>query len=748
MPEIMNANELLKNLNPEQQCAVMTDDQYTLVLAGAGSGKTRVIVHRIAWLCVVKNIPPSAIFAITFTNKAASGMKQRIKELLDETQYQGMWINTFHGAAHRLLRIFSKEAGLPDNFQLIDREDQIRLLKRLMRELNLNEEVWLPRQAAEIISSQKEKGWRAGDITGNSMISRPIELKIYALYEQICEQSGYVDFSELLLRTYELLKRDQKVLDYCRLRFRYIFIDEFQDTNPIQFKIIKLLAGKTNNIMIVGDDDQSIYGWRDVNADNLQNFVKEYPETNIIRLEQNYRSTATILHVANRLIVKNQQRLGKNLWTDQKEGEFISIYMGFNDIDEARYVVKQIKKHHMSGGCYSDCAILYRNNILSRSIEHTLLQAGIPYQIYGSIRLYERQEVKKALAYLRLLHNPQNDMAFEQVINTPARGIGEISLDTIRKIAKQQQCSLWNTAKTLLSSNLIKPKPKAGFIRFIELIETMTNELNSLPFYQQLAHIIYDSGLYEMYQQEQGIKAQSRLEHLEELIEDAKAFYEKNGNEITDSISGKTLNALDAFLGHTVLEDKENQEKIKSVQLMTLHSAKGLEFDNVYIVGMEEGLFPNKQAKTDDKQMEEERRLMYVGITRARKQLTLSFCQLRRSYGREERQVPSRFLTELPKEWVNNGGYLNNYSVTTPIMLHNENIQVKSETKNGLKSQTANEKPNTTAVHLGQRVRHYRFGEGTIINMDGEADHQRVQVAFINKGIKWLVLRLANLELM
>lgn len=742
----MNTNELLTDLNQEQQRAVITDDQYTLVLAGAGSGKTRVIVHRIAWLCTAKNIPASAIFAVTFTNKAVYGMQERIKELLGETNYQGMWVSTFHGAAHRLLRIFSKEAGLPDNFKLIDTDDQVRLLKRLMRELNLDEEVWSPKQAAKIISGQKEKGWRAGDITANDMISS-IELKIYALYQQICEQSGYVDFSELLLRTYELLKRDQKVLDYCRLRFRYIFIDEFQDTNAIQFNIIKLLAGKTNNIMIVGDDDQSIYGWRDVNADNLQNFVKKYPETNIIRLEQNYRSTAAILHVANHLIVKNQQRLGKNLWTNQKNGEFINIYMGFNDIDEARYVAKQIKKHHISGGCYSDCAILYRNNIQSRLIEGTLLQAGIPYQIYGSIRLYERQEAKKALAYLRFLHDLQNDMAFEQIINTPARGIGEVSLNTIRQIAKQQQCSLWNTAKTLLSNNIIKPKPKAGLIRFIELIETMINELNSLPFYQQLAHIIYDSGLYEMYQQEQGIKAQSRLENLEKLLDDAEKFYEINGNEIVDTISGKTLSALDAFLGYTILEDKENQEKTKSVQLMTLHSAKGLEFDNVYIVGMEEGLFPNEQAKMDDKQMEEERRLMYVGITRARKQLTLSFCQLRRLYGREERKVPSRFLTELPKEWLSSGGYKSNYNIT-PVMLNHENIQVKSETKNCRKPQTANKKTNTVAMHLGQRVRHYRFGEGTIINMDGEADYQRVQVAFINEGIKWLVLKLANLELM
>lgn len=743
MPEIMNANELLTNLNQEQQRAVITDSQYTLVLAGAGSGKTRVVVHRIAWLCSVKNIPSGAIFAVTFTNKAVSGMQERIKELLDEAHYQGIWVSTFHGAAHRLLRIFSKEAGLPDNFKLIDMDDQIRLLKRLMQELNLDEEAWSPKQAAKIISSQKEKGLRADDITDDM---RPIELKIYALYQQICEQAGYVDFSELLLRTHELLKRDQKVLNYCRCRFRYIFVDEFQDANPIQLNIIKLLAGKKNNIMIVGDDDQSIYGWRDVNADNLQNFVREYPGTNIIRLEQNYRSTAAILHVANHLIIKNQQRLGKNLWTHQKNGEFINIYMGFNDIDEARFVANQIKKHHISGGDYSNCAILYRNNALSRLIEDTLIQAGIPYQIYGSIRLYERQEAKKALAYLRLLHDPQNDMAFEQVINAPARGIGEVSLNTIRKIAKQQQCSLWNTAKTLLSSNIIKSQPKAGLIRFIELIETMTNELNSLPFYQQLSRIIYDSGLYEMYQQEQGIKAQSRLENLKKLLEDAERFYEKNGNEIIDPLSGKTLTALDAFLGYTVLEDKEDQQKTKSVQLMTLHSAKGLEFDNVYIVGMEEGLFPNERAKSDDKQMEEERRLMYVGITRARKQLTLSFCQLRRLYGREERKMPSRFLKELPKEWLSNGGYLRNYSIT-PVTLNNENIQVKSASKNCQKTKTTNKKPHTVAVHLGQRVRHYRFGEGTIINMDGEADHQRVQVAFINEGIKWLVLKLANLEL-
>lgn len=743
----MKANELLTQLNAQQQHAVTTENQSTLILAGAGSGKTRVLVHRIAWLCAIKNSPGSTILAVTFTNKAAGEMQERIKSLVGDDKYQGMWVGTFHGVAHRLLRIFSQQAGLPTNFQLIDKDDQLRLVKRVIRELNLDEKKWSARQGADFIASHKEQGLRPDAITATDPITTTW-LRIYMLYHQLCEQAGYVDFSELLLRTYELLKRDQEVLNHCRIRFNYIFVDEFQDTNAIQFQFIKLLVGKTNTIMVVGDDDQSIYGWRGANADNLQHFINEYPKTHVIRLEQNYRSTGSILNAANTLIAKNQRRLGKNLWTEQHDGNAVNVYMGFNDIDEARYVVNQVKKHKVTGGFFADCAILYRNNAQSRLIEDTLLQAAIPYQIYGAIRFYERQEVKKALAYLRLAHNPDDDMAFEQIVNMPARGVGEVTLATLRQTAKQQEKSLWQTSKMLSANNTIKPKPKAGLKRFLELIETLKIEIASLPFHEQLEAIIHDSGLYEMYQQEDSLKSESRRENLEELLSAAKQFYENNGEDVLDTETGKALSALEAFLAYTTLEGKENVAQQDAVQMMTLHSAKGLEFDFVYIVGMEEGLFPGDRAQLDANKMEEERRLLYVGITRARKQLTLSFCQLRCLYGREDRNLPSRFLNELPQAWLNNIGYQDTYRMN-PAMRRRDSLASHSSTGGSLAfDKTLHDRLTDSVFELGQRVRHARFGEGTVINLDGEGKHQRVQVAFLNEGIKWLVVKLANLSLL
>ncbi len=736
---------LLDDLNTEQKDAVTTDNQYTIVLAGAGSGKTRVLVHRIAWLCIEKHYSPHSIFAVTFTNKAAAEMQERIQHLIGEGYFNGMWVGTFHGLTHRLLRMFSQQAKLPSNFQLIDTEDQIRLIKRIFRELKIDEKRWSAKECASFISNQKEKGLRAKDLIPEDP-KQIMWQTIYNDYQAICDRVGYVDFSELILRAYELLCSDKDVLSYCQHRFSNILIDEFQDTNHIQYCLVKKLAGTTANVMIVGDDDQSIYSWRGANADNLQLFINDFPETEIIRLEQNYRSTSTILDAANKLIAKNQNRLGKNLWTDRSEGEKISLYVGFNDIDEARFVIGQIKKHHDAGEKYSSCAILYRNNVQSRLFEDTLLQAGLPYQIYGSIRFYERQEVKLALAYLRLLHDHDNDMAFEATVNTPTRGIGNVTLDKIRLTAKQNNISLWNACLMLIQMNGLTERQRSGVSRFLELMGSIYDEVAQMPFYQQLDFLIKSSGIQQMYEQEPGIKGQSRLENLEELVSAAEQFYRNNENTvIEDSETGQTLTVLESFLAYTSLESRDVLKEQDSVQLMTLHAAKGLEFDNVFIVGLEEGLFPAQRSALDIDRMEEERRLAYVGITRARKHLTLSLCELRRLYGREERNLPSRFLAELPIERLNEISYRGFFA---PPEGQSAQIRQEKQFQQNRRQSYLDKSRESDGYTLGRKVKHHRFGEGTIINLDGEGDHRRVQIAFVNEGIKWLVIKLANLTLL
>ncbi|TSJ90274.1 DNA helicase II [Gilliamella apicola] len=740
-----NKQSLLTDLNAEQKNAVITDSQYTIVLAGAGSGKTRVLVHRIAWLCVEKNYSPNSIFAVTFTNKAAAEMQERIQALVGEGYLNGMWVGTFHGLTHRLLRMFSQQAKLPENFQLIDSEDQIRLIKRIFRELKIDEKQWSPKECANFISTQKEKGLRADNLKPEDP-KQIMWQTIYRDYQAICDRVGYVDFSELILRAYELLCSNENVLNYCRHRFSNILIDEFQDTNKIQYWLVKKLAGDTANVMIVGDDDQSIYSWRGANADNLQMFINDYPETEIIRLEQNYRSTGIILDTANKLIANNQNRLGKNLWTDSGDGEKISLYVGFNDIDEARFVVGQIKKYHDDGHNYASCAILYRNNVQSRIFEDTLLQAGVPYQIYGSIRFYERQEVKLALAYLRLLHDHDNDMAFETTVNTPTRGIGNVTLDKVRLCAKQNNISLWNACLMLIQKNALTERQRSGISRFLELMESIHVEVNELPFYKQLDAIIKLSGVLQMYEQEPGIKGQARLDNLDELVSSAEQFFRVNqDNVIQDNETGKTLTVLESFLAFTSLESRDVVNQQDSVQLMTLHSAKGLEFDNVFIVGLEEGIFPAQRSSQERDKMEEERRLAYVGITRARKFLTLSLSELRRLYGREERNLPSRFLAELPVDNLQEISYRANL-----ISFNNDDDTfIKDEQfYQDRKKSYIKKKKESDGYNLGRKVKHNRFGEGTIVNLDGEGEHRRVQIAFVNEGVKWLVVKLANLTLM
>lgn len=739
----MHKRDLLVELNAEQQQAVTTASQYTLVLAGAGSGKTRVLTHRIAWLCQTEPIEPQSIFAVTFTNKAATEMRQRIDALLQDKVTQGMWVGTFHGLAHRLLRLFAKQAGLPDQFQLIDTEDQMRLLRPLMRELNIDEKKSTPKMLAEFIAQQKEAGLRAVDLdrdAGNDCRYLPL----YQLYEQVCEQGGYVDFAELLLRAVELLSRDPCVLKYCQTRFSIILVDEFQDTNAIQYQFIALLAGANNRVMIVGDDDQSIYGWRGASADNLNRFIQDHPNTELIRLEQNYRSTGFILKVANQLIANNSERLGKNLWTNEALGEYIQLFMAFNEMDEARFVAKQIRRHHTSGSHYSDCAVLYRNNALARPVEDAFIQSGIPYQIYGAMRFYERQEIKRALAYLRLLQTSHNNIAFETVVNVPPRGVGDVTLAQIRQYGQQHHLSFHDASVALLDSSAIKAKPRLGLRRFIELIERMRVELQDLSFPEQLYRIVYDSGLYTLYEQEEGIKAQTQRENLDTLLQTARDNYEQY-IEIAAVSDDDSMTPLDAFLTATALERGETTTEEDRVQMMTLHSAKGLEFDQVFIIGMEENIFPNERVHEHHsllekrKRLEEERRLAYVGITRARTQVTLSFCQSRRLYGRIQENAPSRFLSELPEQHIQQlNATLHCEPVTSwDINPYQDRIVTQRTCQKLLSS--------TTGLTLGQRVQHPRFGEGTVIKLDGAGEHMRAQVAFVNGGVKWLVVKLANL---
>ncbi len=718
----MDVSYLLKNLNDQQREAVAAAPGNLLVLAGAGSGKTRVLVHRIAWLLAVEHCSPYSILAVTFTNKAAAEMRHRIEHLIGG-HHHGMWIGTFHSLAHRLLRAHYLDANLPQDFQILDTEDQYRLLKRLIKALNLDEKQWAPRQAMWYINAKKDEGIRPQHI---ETYGNPVEanwLMIYKAYQDACDRAGLVDFAELLLRAHELWLTKPQILAHYQQRFAHILVDEFQDTNNIQYAWIRLLAGQHNNVMAVGDDDQSIYGWRGAQVGNIQRFLQDFPAARTIRLEQNYRSTSNILTAANSLIANNQGRLGKDLWTEGEKGELISLYCAFNELDEARFVVNRIKTFHESGGALNDCAILYRNNAQSRVLEDALIQASLPYRIYGGMRFFERQEIKDALAYLRLIANPNDDTAFERVVNTPTRGIGDRTLDIVRTASRDRQTTLWQTTNALLHEKIIIGRAASALQRFIELIGALTQETSNLPLYIQTDRVIRDSGLRMMYEQEKGEKGQARIDNLDELVTAARQFSYQDEDE--------DLLPLQAFLSHAALEAGEGQAEAyqDAVQLMTLHSAKGLEFRQVFIVGIEEGMFPSQMSLENDARLEEERRLAYVGITRAMEKLTLTYAESRRLYGKETYHRPSRFIAELPEQCI-------------------EEIRLRATISRPI----SHSRLGTPVTHkagnyaLGQRVRHPKFGEGTIINLEGQDEHIRLQIAFKDEGIKWLVASYARLE--
>jgi DNA helicase-2/ATP-dependent DNA helicase PcrA len=722
----MDVSRLLDDLNDAQREAVAAPPGPLLILAGAGSGKTRVLTHRVAWLVGVEGISPHAILAVTFTNKAAAEMRGRIEHML-AMPAGGMWIGTFHGLSHRLLRSHWREANLPQSFQILDSEDQLRLIKRIMKGLNLDEAYWPPKQAMYFINGHKEEGRRPKDI-GESNDPTQRELRrVYAVYEETCQRSGLVDFTELLLRAYELLRDNETLRAHYQARFRHVLVDEFQDTNRIQYAWLRLFVGPERNLFVVGDDDQSIYGWRGAKVENILKFENDYAGTHVIRLEQNYRSTGTILKAANAVIGNNTGRLGKNLWTAGETGEPIQFYTGYTDYDEARFVIDRIKDWVSQGHARAECAVLYRSNAQSRLFEERLINEGIPYRVYGGLRFFERAEIKDALAYLRLMASRQNDPSFERVVNLPTRGIGTKTVDAVRDHARSEKISLWDAAQKLILANELPARARDALNGFLQLIERLARETAGLVLGETVEHMLAGSGLTEHYKKEKGEKAESRVENLEELINAARGYEH-------DEAEG--LDPLSSFLAHAALEAGEGQAEAwqDCVQLMSLHSAKGLEFPLVFLTGLEEGLFPHQHSLTDPPRLEEERRLCYVGMTRARERLVLTQAELRRLHGNEHYTSPSRFLGEIPEELIQEIRAKPAATAYSP--------GGRSTMATGLPAQ----EPPAGGMRLGSRVRHGTFGEGTVLRYEGQGPQARVQVNFEAAGTKWLVMGYAHLQ--
>ncbi len=719
----MDVSAILDGLNAAQREAVSSPPCSTLVLAGAGSGKTRVLVHRIAWLIQVEGVSPWGILAVTFTNKAAREMRTRIEELLGYP-VGGMWVGTFHGLAHRLLRAHWQEANLPKGFQILDSDDQFRLVKRVIRELNLDDAKWPPRQAQWFINEQKDEGRRPQHLEDGGDLWRRQMIRIYTAYQAACERSGSVDFAELLLRAQELWRDRPDVLHHYRERFQHILVDEFQDTNAIQYAWLRLLAGDRDNLFVVGDDDQSIYGWRGARVENIQDFTRHFPGTQLVKLEQNYRSTGNILRGANAVIAHNPGRLGKELWTEVGEGEPIRLYGAFNEVDEARFVVERIRAFIDEGNRRADAAILYRTTAQSRLFEEALLQAGIPYRVYGGLRFFERAEIKDALAYLRQIANPHDDAAFERAVNQPPRGIGARTLDAVRAHARDFGCSLWRASEELIAGGGMTARAANALRGYLDLVQELQAATTGMSLHEMAEHVVHHSRLPEHFKKARDGKGQDRVENLEELVNAARQFEYQHDE-------GEPMSELDAFLAHAALESGDNQAEAyeDSVQLMTLHSAKGLEFPLVFLVGMEEGLFPHSMSAEEPGRLEEERRLCYVGMTRAMRQLWLTFAENRRLHGKETFPVPSRFLREIPAE------------VTEEVRARPAVARPYSARGGSL-----DDTLEVSGFSLGQRVQHPKFGEGVVLNAEGQGSSARVQVNFEQVGSKWLVVAYANLQ--
>jgi DNA helicase II / ATP-dependent DNA helicase PcrA len=762
----MDVSHLLDGLNPAQREAVTAASGHYLVLAGAGSGKTRVLTHRIGWLLEVDHVSPWSVLAVTFTNKAAGEMRGRTEALV-ANDARGLTVGTFHGIAHRLLRRHWREARLPETFQILDSDDQQRLVKRTIQGLGLDEARFPPRQAAWFINSAKDEGKRPDALDPGFNPVNATLIDIYRAYEAACQRAGLVDFAELLLRAHELWLHDDALLAHYRERFRHLLIDEFQDTNTLQYAWIRVLAGTTGQVFVVGDDDQAIYGWRGARVENVQHFLRDFPSARTIRLEQNYRSTGNILAAANAVIAHNPDRLGKQLWTSGDAGTPIEVYAAYNEQDEARYVIERVREHIAADRRASDVAILYRSNAQSRNFEEQLIQHDIAYRVYGGLRYFDRAEIKDALAYLRLVANRHDDAAFERAVNTPPRGIGDRTLDLLRQRARRENASLWDAGLAELAADALAGRAKNALRGFLQLIEDLSRDClapsprhpgggrdpaplalealgpgfrrddeggdiafaadEPLPLAEQIEHALARSGLRDFYEKDSRGSAESRVENLDELINVASRF-----TRTADDLDAG-LSELAAFLAHAALESGEGQGETweDCVQLMTLHSAKGLEFPLVFLVGLEDGLFPSQKSTEEAGRLEEERRLAYVGITRARTNLVLTYAESRRLHGVEMYSRPSRFLREIPA-----------------ARLHEvrARVQVSRPVYAGRSDPAAHvEAP---PLKLGQRVRHATFGDGVVVDYEGTGAHTRVQINFERAGQKWLVLAYANLDLL
>jgi DNA helicase-2/ATP-dependent DNA helicase PcrA len=713
---------LLENLNPEQLAAVTLPNQHALILAGAGSGKTRVLTTRIAWLIQTGSVSPGGVLAVTFTNKAAKEMLVRISAMLP-INVRGMWVGTFHGLCNRLLRSHFREANLPQLFQILDSQDQLAAVKRLIKSMNVDEERFPPRDVQYFISGAKEEGRRPDAIDVVDEFTRK-GAELYAAYDEQCQKEGVVDFSELMLRSYELLSRNEVLREHYRARFRHILVDEFQDTNRLQYRWLKLLAGqgeKQGSVFAVGDDDQSIYRFRGANVGNMADFERDFHVQNVIRLEQNYRSQGNILDAANALIANNKRRLGKNLWTSEGKGEPVRLFEAASDGYEAAWLVEEVQSLHRQGTALRDMAVLYRSNAQSRVLEHALFSQGIAYRVYGGLRFFERMEVKHALAYLRLIANVDDDGAFLRVVNFPTRGIGARSLEQLQEGAAAQGVSLYKAAATLAG------KAGASVSAFVKIIDALRSETQGLSLPEVVDATLARSGLVEHYKSERD--GADRVENLAELVNAAAVFVQEE--DIDTDLAG--------FLAHASLESGENQaaEGSDALQLMTVHSAKGLEFHAVFITGLEEGLFPHEQSVMEDDGLEEERRLMYVAITRARTRLYLLHAQTRLLHGQTRYNVPSRFVDEIPEQLVKR---------LTPRLASGRALRDESFAAAPAPSRLHKRADPGHGFRIGQQVVHAKFGQGVIVDAEGSGTEARLQVNFGRQGMKWLALQYANLQ--
>ncbi len=717
----MSHTQILQGLNDKQHEAVTAPMQHILMLAGAGSGKTRVLVSRLAWLVAEKGVLAHNILAVTFTNKAAGEMKERLRHLLNQS-VENLWVGTFHGLCHRLLRYHHEQAHLPSQFNILDSDDQLRVIKRIVQNLNLDPEQWPPKQAQAFINRQKDEGLRAQHVHVATYGPDKTWLKVYQEYQDICQRNGAIDFAELLLRAHELLRDNPSLLAHYQQRFRVLLVDEFQDTNTLQYAWIRLLAGQQATVMAVGDDDQSIYGWRGAQIENIRRFSRDFVPTTIIRLEQNYRSSPIILKAANALIEHNVDRMGKVLWTDRLDGEKITLFGALNEIDEAYFVREQIQALLAKGRQADDIAVLYRSNAQSRPLEDALIRAGVSYRIYGGVRFFERMEIKDTLAYLRLLVNVHDDLAFERIVNVPARAIGDKTLEVVRTSARSAHCSLWDAAKQVIDANQLPARASKALGLFIHLMEQLNHDLAHEALEEQVSSVLERSGLYTYFAHMKGDKSESKLDNLRELVNAAKQFSDEH-------IVDETPILVD-FLAHVTLDSGELlvEEGDRCVHLMTIHASKGLEFPCVFLVGMEEGVFPGKQALMLPKATEEERRLCYVGMTRAKEILIMSYAHVRRQYGREERHRPSRFLQEIPQELVQDNQRVRHAWVEKT----SRGVETAQDTSPGLR--------------VGVQVRHPSFGSGMILAKEGHGAQLRVQVRFSDASTKWLSVAYAHLE--